>query len=323
VADVSLELARFRVEADPNRKRMLLNLIVSKQQGMIRKLTAKAARQEKSGEDFDDLLQAGMIGFCRAVKGFDPDKKCKLSTYAAFWVRHEVQEATRASRELRLPRIPLRKHDRDRVVIALRANPSATAEELGINQRALDQTKNSIGLIFVNEDAPRADRHMNAMALEAYRENPIEAAIDRQRYPEELEELPMEAIDRLANAVTNESRTKSEICASAGISESEWPSIYKGAKQLGKAVAIFSGTRTRYCAPAIAVAETKRHQQLKSVRNRKVASVAPSAPSVSVAPYPNLGQLISLAARYSIDELNSLDKLPPEKRVWVLSRLAA
>lgn len=40
-----------------------------------------------------DLIQEGNIGLIRAVDGFDPDRKLKLSTYAVAWIRQAIVRA--------------------------------------------------------------------------------------------------------------------------------------------------------------------------------------------------------------------------------------
>lgn len=53
----------------------------------------------------DDLFQDGVLGLFKAVDRFDPDEGTRFSTYAAFWVRAEVQASLAAgSGPVRIPR---------------------------------------------------------------------------------------------------------------------------------------------------------------------------------------------------------------------------
>ncbi len=39
-----------------------------------------------------DLIQEGSLGLMKAVKKFNPDKGCRLVTYASWWIRAEIQD---------------------------------------------------------------------------------------------------------------------------------------------------------------------------------------------------------------------------------------
>jgi RNA polymerase sigma-32 factor len=60
-------------------------------EGQLR-LVAKIAHEFKwSGQDIDDLIQAGNEGLVIALEKFDPRRGVKLSTYAAWWIRAYVR----------------------------------------------------------------------------------------------------------------------------------------------------------------------------------------------------------------------------------------
>jgi RNA polymerase sigma-32 factor len=44
------------------------------------------------GLPMSDLIQEGTVGLLRAVHGFDPDRKLRLSTYAMWWIRAALQD---------------------------------------------------------------------------------------------------------------------------------------------------------------------------------------------------------------------------------------
>ncbi|MCL2450311.1 MAG: sigma-70 family RNA polymerase sigma factor [Polyangiaceae bacterium] len=55
------------------------------------------------GVPLEDVIQQGHVGLLRAAMKFDPDKECRLATYAAYWIRAEIREfVVRAYRVVRL-----------------------------------------------------------------------------------------------------------------------------------------------------------------------------------------------------------------------------
>ena len=57
------------------------------------------------GLSFFDLIQEGNIGLISSIDKFDIQKDCKLSTYASWWIRKEINEAIQSkTRIIKLPR---------------------------------------------------------------------------------------------------------------------------------------------------------------------------------------------------------------------------
>jgi RNA polymerase sigma-32 factor len=64
---------------------------------------AVALEYRRWGVPLEDIIQQGNIGLLRAAKKFDPDKDCRLATYAVYWIRAEIREyVVRAYRVVRL-----------------------------------------------------------------------------------------------------------------------------------------------------------------------------------------------------------------------------
>lgn len=62
-----------------------------------------ALEYRRWGVPIEDVIQQGNVGLLRAAAKFDPDKDCRLATYAAYWIRAEIREyVVRGYRVVRL-----------------------------------------------------------------------------------------------------------------------------------------------------------------------------------------------------------------------------
>ncbi|UJR78642.1 sigma-70 family RNA polymerase sigma factor [Sandaracinus amylolyticus] len=62
-----------------------------------------AREYRRWGVPFEDLVQQGNLGLLRAAAKFDPDRECRLATYAATWIRGEIRDyVVRAYRIVRI-----------------------------------------------------------------------------------------------------------------------------------------------------------------------------------------------------------------------------
>jgi RNA polymerase sigma-32 factor len=51
-----------------------------------------AREYRRWGVPLEDLVQQGNLGLLKAAAKYDPDKSCRLVTYAAYWIRAEIRD---------------------------------------------------------------------------------------------------------------------------------------------------------------------------------------------------------------------------------------
>ena len=111
-----------------------------------------------------DLISEGNIGLTKAVERFDPVKKAKLSTYAAWWIKQSIKRAlANQSKIIRLPvhlvdkiakvrRVSLQMSDE----LGREPTDDELAEEIGIATHKVARLK-SVGIRPASLDAPVGD----------------------------------------------------------------------------------------------------------------------------------------------------------------------
>lgn len=69
-----------------------------------------ALEYRRWGLPLEDVVQEGNIGLLKAAERFDPDRGCRLATYAAYWIRAEIREYV--ARHYRIVRLGSSKGER-------------------------------------------------------------------------------------------------------------------------------------------------------------------------------------------------------------------
>ena len=94
-----------------------------------------ALEYRRWGVPVEDLVQEGNIGLLKAAERFDPDRGCRLVTYAAYWIRAEIREFV--ARGYRIVRLGSSKSERRALRLYRRTNerdPDTLAAQSGLSR---------------------------------------------------------------------------------------------------------------------------------------------------------------------------------------------
>lgn len=158
-----------------------------------------ALEYRRWGIPLEDIIQQGNLGLLRAAKKFDPDRECRLATYAAYWIRAEIREYV--VRGYRVVRLGTTKGER-RALRAYRSTHERDPEKLalisGLTKERIELLMpllagREMSLDASTNDAPPAVERMTASGP-----NPEEAA-GAQEVQDQAETAVSEALRGLTD----------------------------------------------------------------------------------------------------------------------------
>lgn len=94
-----------------------------------------ALEYRRWGLPLEDIVQEGNIGLLKAAERFDPERGCRLATYAAYWIRAEIREFV--ARGYRIVRLGSSKGERRALRVYRRTrekNPATLAKLSGLSK---------------------------------------------------------------------------------------------------------------------------------------------------------------------------------------------
>ena len=197
-----IRLARLTREADPEARRLL---IVSN----LRLVVSIAKKYLYYGLPLLDLIEEGNLGLMKAAERFDPDRGCKFSTYATWWIRQAVTRAlSNYGRTVRIPvyvtdNITRYKKTAEAIYIKTGKQPEIEqiAEEMGIKIKEAEKLRGFVQDVTPLENLETTDSDNGRGIPERYQPTKLDQAVVQFELDQQMEELMKELTEREAGII--------------------------------------------------------------------------------------------------------------------------
>jgi len=195
-------LARAATKGDGAARR---KLIVSN----LRLVVSIAKKYLYFGLPLQDLIEEGNLGLMKAVDRYDPERGCKFSTYATWWIRQAVTRSlSNQGRTVRIPvyitdNVARYKKIADELYIKTGRQPEIEeiAEHLGVRVAEAHKLQEFVEAVAPLEKLQAADPTGGRGIPESVEPRRVDHAIEQIALDQQMEELMHQLTEREANIV--------------------------------------------------------------------------------------------------------------------------
>jgi RNA polymerase primary sigma factor len=196
-----LRLARRAQHSDPEARR---KLIISN----LRLVVSIAKKYLYYGLPLQDLIEEGNVGLMKAVDRFDPDRGCKFSTYATWWIRQAVTRSlSNQGRTVRIPvyitdNVARYKKTAEELYIKSGRTPTAEemAEALSIKLPEAKKLQEFVEAVAPLENLESTDTDLRGIP-ENIQPQHIDRALEQLELDQQMESLMSELSERETSIV--------------------------------------------------------------------------------------------------------------------------
>lgn len=186
------------------------NEIIKRNQPLVTFIINKYYSKKTFEKHKDDLIQEGVFGLVDAIRGFDPSKGFKFSTYATWWIKQAVNNY-------------IMNHDPSQVIKIpshVRAAQNKIAKEMKAENCTLDQAMSKLGdddeiTDSMKKNIGAALKTKNVLSLDHSYYADDESCTLKEIIPSDCESLdiqPDKDIVRIAMKEAIEKLSKRELC---------------------------------------------------------------------------------------------------------------